>query len=102
MAQRVPMPALPTGVAAGERVFVFRLALPSGPLFPYYWGASAAERGEVFRRWHRVVGAELRAGSEALPLVALPDVQLVLGYGRSLDEPYRRGNRLYGALTYRR
>jgi hypothetical protein len=102
LVQRVAMPALPTGVATGDRVLAFRLALPSGPLVPYYWGASTAVNADAFRRWHRVVGAELRAGSEALPLVALPDVQLVLGYGRSLDEPYRRGDRVYVSLTYRR
>jgi hypothetical protein len=103
LAQRVTMPALPTGVATGDRVFAFRASLSSGPLSPYYWGASTANRGEPFREWHRVVGAELRLGSEALPLVASPDVQFVIGFGRSLDPPYRRhGNRLYSALTYRR
>ncbi|MFN2567422.1 MAG: hypothetical protein ABR499_20695 [Gemmatimonadaceae bacterium] len=102
LAQRISMPALPTGVATGERLLAFRVALPSGPLWPYYWGASAANRGESFQRWHRVVGAELRLGSEALPLVALPEVHLVAGYGRSLDPPYRRGNRFYAALTYGR
>lgn len=100
--QRIAMPALPTGVATGDRVFAFRVALPTGPLAPYYAGVSAADRGRSFERWHRVVGAELRLGSEAVPLVALPDVQLVAGYGRSLDPPYRRGNRFYAALTYRR
>jgi hypothetical protein len=100
--QRLAMPALPTGTASGDRLLAFRIALPSGPLSPYYWGASTADRGEPFARWHRVVGAELRLGSEAIPLVALPDVQLVAGYGRSLDPPYRRGNRIYATLTYRR
>jgi hypothetical protein len=100
--QRVAMPALPTGVATGDRVLVFRVALPTGPLWPYYYGASAAADGESFERWHRVVGAELRLGTEPLPLVAVPDAQLVIGYGRSLDEPYKRGNRFYAALTYRR
>lgn len=102
LAQRIPMPALPTGVATGERVFVFRLALPTGPLYPYYYGASVANRGESFDRWHRVVGAELRLATEPLPLVAVPDAQLVIGYGRSLDDPYERENRVYVGLTYRR
>jgi hypothetical protein len=102
LAQRIVMPALPTGVATGDRVLAFRIALASGPLSPYYAGASAADRGEAFEQWHRVVGAELRFGSETIPLVALPDVQLVLGYGRSIDPPYRRGNRIYATLTYRR
>jgi hypothetical protein len=100
--QRIIMPALPTGVAIGERVLAFRIALPTGPLWPYYWGASTADRGERLARWHRVVGWELRLGSDAIPLVALPDVQLVAGYGRSLDQPYRKGQRVYAALTYRR
>jgi hypothetical protein len=100
--QRIAMAALPTGVAIGDRVLAFRVALPTGPLTPYYWGASAASRGEPFERWHRVVGAELRVGLEAIPLVALPDTRLVAGWGRSLDPPYRRGNRFYAALTYRR
>jgi Tol biopolymer transport system component len=100
--QRIAMPALPTGVATGERVFAFRVALPTGPLWPYYYGASAANAGESFERWHRVVGAELRLGTEPLPLVAVPEAQLVIGYGRSLDEPYKRGNRFYAGLTYRR
>jgi hypothetical protein len=100
--QRIAMPALPTGAAIGDRVLAFRVALPTGPLWPYYSGASTADRGEPFARWHRVVGAELRFGVEAIPLVALPDVQLVAGYGRSLDPPYRRGNRIYATLTYRR
>jgi hypothetical protein len=100
--QRIAMPALPTGAAIGDRVLAFRVALPTGPLWPYYSGASTADRGEPFVRWHRVVGAELRFGVEAIPLVALPDVQLVAGYGRSLDPPYRRGNRIYATLNYRR
>jgi hypothetical protein len=100
--QRITMPALPTGVAVGDRVFAFHASLPTGPLWPYYFGASVAERGESFERWHRVVGAELRLGTEAIALVALPDVQLVVGYGRSLDEPYRRESRFYTTLTYRR
>jgi hypothetical protein len=99
--QRLDMPALPTGTATGDRVFAFRVSLPTGPLAPYYWGASTALRSQSFDRWHRVVGAELRLGSEAIPLVALPDVQLVAGYGRSLDPPYRKGNRVYAVLTYR-
>jgi hypothetical protein len=102
LAQRIAMPALPTGVASGDRVLAFRIALASGPLSPYYWGGSAADRGQPLARWHRVFGAELRLDSEAIPLVALPDVQLVAGYGRSLDPPYRRGNRIYATLTYRR
>jgi hypothetical protein len=97
-----PSPYTPTGVATGDRLLAFRVALPSGPLWPYYSGASAADRGEPFERWHRVVGAELRLSSESIPLVALPEVQLVAGYGRSLDPPYRRGNRVYATLTYRR
>ena len=100
--QRILMPVLPTGVATGERVFAFRVALPTGPLWPYYYGASAADRGEAFVRWHRVVGAELRLGTEPLPLVAVPDAQLVIGYGRSLDDPYERESRFYVGLTYRR
>ncbi len=100
--QRIAMPVLPTGVAIGDRVFAFRVSLPTGPLWPYYAGVSAADRGESFERWNRVVGAELRLGSEPIPLVALPDVQLAIGYGRSLDPPYRRGNRFYATLTYRR
>jgi hypothetical protein len=102
IAQRIAMPALPTGTARGERVVAFRLELPSGPLWPYYWGASTANRASSFTEWHRVFGAELRLGSDGLPIIALPEVQLVLGYGRSLDPPYRRGNRAYAALTYRR
>jgi hypothetical protein len=102
LAQRISMPALPTGVATGERVFAFRVALPTGPLWPYYFGASVANRREPFQRWHRVVGAELRLGTDPLPLVAVPEAQLVVGYGRSLDAPYRRENRFYAGLTYRR
>ncbi len=100
--QRIAMPALPTGVAMGDRVFAFRIALPTGPLWPYYYGASTANRAESFERWHRVVGAELRLGTEPLPLVAVPDAQLVIGYGRSLDDPYERESRFYAGLTYRR
>jgi hypothetical protein len=44
----------------------------------------------------------LRVDAEAIPLVALPDLQFVAGYGRSLDPPYERETRFYAALTYRR
>ena len=98
--QRIEMPALPFGVAAGRRALVYHGTLALGGLEPYYWGASLDE-GEGFERWHRVVGAETDIALPAFPFLRTPAIRVRAGLGYSLDEPFRRKARLYSTVVYR-
>jgi len=98
LAQRIPMPALPVGVAAGRQFASYRLSIPGNGLQPYYWGASA---GSTLGRWHQVVGLEWVIQANGLWVVRLPDVRLLLGAGYSLSEPVRHKTHAYLTLTYR-
>ncbi|MHB1224628.1 MAG: TolB family protein [Gemmatimonadaceae bacterium] len=94
--QRWTMPALPVGVAAGDRAISYRLESSLLGLRPYFWGAAA---GDGPWRWHRVVGAEYILDVAPLSFVGLPAVQLVGGVGRSLDAPFQR-TRAYLTVSY--
>jgi len=98
LAQRIPMPGLPSGAVVGSEVLVLRGSATARllPAAPYLWAARSGDGG-----WLRVVGAERSFSSAAIPDLNLPDTRAVLGVAYSLDEPFRDEFRAYFALTYR-
>ena len=100
LSQRITMPALPVGVAAGRRVATWRV---SGPVAPYveafYWAASTGDG--TLGRWHRVAGLQGAIDVPAVPLARVIDVSFVAGVAHSIDAPFRRRTRAYAQLSYR-
>jgi hypothetical protein len=101
LTQRVAMPALPLGIASGDRVATFRVATSLAGLSPYYWAASARTGSGRFEEWHRVVGAELTIDQTPLPVLGVPGARLAAGIGESLDFPFRHRTRGYLAVALR-
>jgi hypothetical protein len=99
MTQRLTMPALPAGVAIGDRAIAFRAAMPVGAFTPYYWAASARMGDGRFARWHRVVGVEATLETSQVPVAGVPGARIVAGVGRSLDAPLARRIEGYLAIT---
>ena len=97
LAQRVSMPALPSGIAGGRQMAVLSATLPHvGPVSPWIWGAAA---GESLGDWHRVIGVERTLlDSEARRNWRVPGARLIGGLGYSLDAPYR--GRLSGYVSF--
>ena len=101
LTQRVSVPALPTGVAGGDRVVTYRAATSLAGLSPYWFAASTAVAANRFAEWHRVVGLELTVDQSSVPVLGLPGARLVAGIGYSLDEPARHQTRGYLSATLR-
>jgi Tol biopolymer transport system component len=103
LSQRVSVPAVPVGYAAGERLAVYRVSVSRIPYFtllatPYFSWVSA---GESLDDWRRVVGIEREVEFESLAFARLPTVRIRGGVGYSLDEPYRRRVGAYLSIAYR-
>ena len=101
LTQRVGVPALPTGVAGGDRVVTYRAATSLAGLSPYFFATSAAFAENRFDEWHRVIGIELTVDQSSVPVLGLPGARLVAGVGYSLDEPLRHQTRGYLSATLR-
>jgi hypothetical protein len=98
LAQRVAMPALPTGLALGSRAASYRIGLPGEGIRPYFWSASVGDR---LRDWHHVVGLEWSYDFTGLWSVGFPDTHFTCGIGYSLSAPLKHETRGYVALSYR-
>jgi hypothetical protein len=98
LSQRLAMPALPLGIAAGREALTYRAWGSSGPFELYFWGGSA---DPGFDDWHRVVGVETREMSAPIPFARVPELRFVTGVGYTLDAPFRHRTRGYGMLVLR-
>jgi hypothetical protein len=97
LAQRIPMPVLPVGIASGRAVATVRASLP-GPVWrPYYWAGSAGER---LRDWNQVVGIEGEWQTEGVWMVRVPGVRLLGGIGYSLTGAWRHHTQAYLSVRY--
>jgi hypothetical protein len=101
LTQRIPMGALPLGVAGGDRVATFRASTNVGGLSPYYWSASTRLGSGRFATWHRVVGVELTIDQTPVSVLGLPGARLTAGVGHSLDDPFRHETRGYFGVSLR-
>lgn len=101
LTQRISVPALPTGVAGGDRVLTYRAATSLAGLSPYFFAASTGFATSRLENWHRVIGLELTMDQSPIPVLGLPGARLVAGVGYALDEPVRHQARGYLSATLR-
>jgi len=101
LTQRIAMPALPAGVATGDRLLAYRVAADFGGLLPFYWGASARFGNGRFAQWHRVAGIEFTFDQSAIGVLGTPGARISAGIARSLDEPFARETRGYVSIVLR-
>ena len=95
--RRVDAPAYPVGAADGNAFASFRVMLPVPPLELFYSGASP----DLFHRSFRSYGLELRERVPGLPALGTPDVDVLAGFARAVDEPVAREWRYYLSLAIR-
>jgi hypothetical protein len=100
IAQRIAMPALPTGVDAGRSLLAYRVSIPFATLSPFLWGASTNRVNGRYSNWHRVLGAELSLAFPPIPFAGTPAARAQVGLGRSIDEPFAKKLRGYVNLTF--
>jgi hypothetical protein len=96
-ARRVEAPAYPVGSAAGATFATYRVGVPVEPVELFYSGATV----DFFQNQLRSYGAELRERVPAIAALGTPDVDLVTGFARALDEPVRGRWRYYVSLAIR-
>ena len=96
-ARRVDAPAYPLGSTSGSSFAAYRAALPLPPVELFYTGVST----DVFQHALRSYGAEVRQRVAAIPALGIPDVQLLGGITRAVDEPVKGVWRFYLTLGVR-
>lgn len=96
--QQIVMPVLPAGIATGSSIAVFRASI-GAPLSLYYWAGSASRDRDRFDDWHRVVGVEWSASIGAIAPAGTPGARGQIGFGESLDEPFRKRWRAYVSVV---
>ena len=71
LSQRLPLPAVPSGYVAGERIWTVRVeGRTSAGIVPFWWAGSA---GDELGDWKRVWGIEWRLTRGAIhPGISLP------------------------------
>ncbi len=95
--RRVDAPAYPVGSADGNAFATFRLVLPIPPLELFYSGASP----DFFHRSFRSYGLEFRERVPGVSALGTPDVDVLAGFARAVDEPVAREWRYYLSLAVR-
>lgn len=100
LTQRIPLAAVPVGIAHGRTLQLYRAETAVGMIRPYAaWVTTGSAPG--MPRFKRIYGAELRTNLPSYSIARLPAVQLLAGMGYSVDEPYRRRTRLYASIVWR-
>jgi Tol biopolymer transport system component len=95
MSQRYSMPMFPTGVATGDALFAWRVALPTDVWTMFYEGASTAANLSDFRRWNRALGLDMHYTLPPVPVAFSPRVQSRGGVAYTLDEPFKKKVRFF-------
>jgi hypothetical protein len=96
-ARRVDAPAYPAGSASGVSFSSFRAALPLESLELFYSGASP----DLYKTARRSYGVELRQRFAAISALGTPDVNLLAGFARAVDEPVKGEWRYYLSVGIR-
>jgi len=99
LAQRLVMPALPSGISIGSSAFTYRVTLDTRPVALYLYSGSTAPAGRRFATWNRVIGADWSASVPAIAVAGTPAAQAQIGAGESLDAPFRKRLRAYVSLV---
>lgn len=95
MSQRYGMPVFPTGIAVGNRLLAWRVALPANPWTLFYEGASATMETFSFHDWNRAVGFDMRYVLPIVPAAFSPRIEAHGGAAMTLDRPYRHRVRVF-------
>ncbi|HET7692797.1 MAG TPA: hypothetical protein VFM44_06900 [Gemmatimonadota bacterium] len=99
LSQRLPLPAVPVGYVAGERIWTVRVeGRTSAGVVPFWWAGTA---GDELGDWKRVWGIEWRLTRDAIPYLGLPASRLEAGVARIMDEPLRHATRGWLSLSFR-
>ena len=98
LAQRIALPALPTGYRVGPRVGLGRAALVLGAVQLHYTTLQAGRT--LDGRWARLWGADLRETAPFAPFARIPQARIVAGVARVLDAPLADRTRGYFGLTF--
>jgi hypothetical protein len=93
----VEAPAYPLASLTGLNFASVRVAVPVEALEAFYSDVSS----DMFGHHLRSYGAELRQRVAAVPPLGTPDVDMLAGIARALDEPVRGEWRFYLTLAIR-
>jgi hypothetical protein len=96
--ERIPLPGVPVGLVAGERVGYARASLGGFSLLEP--SLTYVTAGEVRDSWKRVVALERTFDVPSLSFVRLPGVRIRGGVSYSLDKPYEKKAQGYLRVTY--
>ena len=94
-ARRVSLPAYPIGSLSGTSFTAYRIGAPVSTFELFYSSGTT----DLFRHQLRSFGAELRQSVPAVAALGTPDVDLMTGVVRAVDEPMKGDWQLY--LTVR-
>ena len=84
-ARRVDAPAYPLASASGTTVVSYRAGVPVSMLDLFYASAST----DLFEHQLRSFGAEIRQRIPAIAALGTPDVSILTGIARAVDEPVK-------------
>ncbi len=96
-ARRVDAPAYPLGTVAGPSFSALRIGLPLPPVDLFYSAVST----DQFTRPRRSFGAEVRAEVRAIAALGTPEVSVLTGLARAVDEPVKRLLQFYLRMSLR-
>lgn len=96
-ARRVSLPAYPVGSLAGTSFTAYRIGAPISDFELFYSSGTT----DLFRHQLRSFGAELRQSVAAVAALGTPDVDLVAGVVRAVDEPMKGDWQLYLSVRLR-
>jgi hypothetical protein len=96
-ARRVEAPAYPLASASGLSFASYRAAVPIAPLDVFYHGLTV----DTFKNTLRSYGAEIRERVPAIAALGTPEVEVLTGVARAVDEPVKGEWRFYVTLGLR-
>ncbi|MDQ6634729.1 MAG: hypothetical protein M3Z10_08230 [Gemmatimonadota bacterium] len=96
-ARRVDAPAYPLASARGFSFASYRVAFPIPPIEVYYHGLTV----DSFKNTLRSYGAEIRQLVPAVAALGTPEVNVLTGFARAVDEPVKGAWRFYITLGLR-
>lgn len=96
-ARRVSLPAYPIASRAGTSFTAYRIGAPVSTFEVFYSSGTT----DLFRHQLRSFGAELRQSVPAVAALGTPDVDLVTGVARAVDEPMKGDWQLYLSVRLR-
>ena len=96
-ARRVEAPAYPLASARGLSFASYRVTVPIAPIDVFYHGLTV----DTFKNTLRSYGAELRQRVPAIAALGTPEVNVLTGIARAVDEPVKGDWRFYVTLGLR-